>query len=160
MGLQDDMQLVYLAALAVCLGLAAGSDIRERRIPNTLPLALIALYPGAFALGFGASPWWAGIAIAFTVFAAGALVFAFGILGGGDVKLLAAVALWAGPAWIFEALLVTALAGGAAALLAMLRPLVLTPVFGPQPGAHETTLPYGVAIAGGGLWVLGRLFAL
>jgi prepilin peptidase CpaA len=98
--------------------------------------------------------------VGFAVFAVAAALFAGNILGGGDAKLLGAVALWAGPAWVLEALLVTALLGGVAAVARLLRPIFLTPVLGPQPGARETSLPYGVAIAGGGLWVAGRMAGL
>ena len=154
------MQLVYFVAVVLCFGLAAASDLRDRRIPNAIPAALIALYPGLFALGLGPDPWWGGFVAGAAVFVVGAGLFAARIMGGGDVKLLTAVALWAGPAWIFEGLVVTAILGGVAAGAALLRPVLLTPVLGPQPGARETTLPYGVAVAGGGLWVLVRVFAL
>jgi len=156
----DDLQLAYALAVTICLGIAALRDLTERRIPNAVPAALVILYPGVFALGLGPAPWWGGLAVGSAVFAVAAALFAGNILGGGDAKLLGVVALWAGPAWALEALLVTGLLGGVAAMARLLRPLLLTPVLGPQPGARETSLPYGVAIAGGGLWVAGRMAGL
>ena len=96
------------------------------------------------------------------------------MLGGGDVKLLAALAVWAGTAEALRFLLVTALAGGGLALawlwycrigwaaLAPLRaafggPAVLSS-FDPA-AAMDRGLPYGVAIAAGGGWLWLRLFA-
>jgi len=160
MAIATDMQAIHVLAVAICLGVAAASDLRDRRIPNAVPAALVLLYPGVFALGLGPDPWWSGIAVGLTVFAVAAGLFALRILGGGDAKLLGAVALWAGPTWILESLLVTGLLGGVGALAAVLRPILLTPVLGPRPAARETTLPYGVAIAGGGLWVAGRMAGL
>ena len=52
------------------------------------------------------------LACAAVVFGAGTAAFAAGALGGGDVKLLAAASLFAGPGLISDFLLVTALAGG------------------------------------------------
>jgi prepilin peptidase CpaA len=68
-------------------------------------------------------------------------------MGGGDVKLLASTSVWAGPALVFPLLMVTALAGGlvAVGVLAARR--------------RRSPLPYGVAIAAGGLVVAQRLAA-
>ena len=70
------------------------------------PLALVA--------GEGALTAALDLAAALAVFALGALAFHFGLLGGGDVKLLAAGALWLGAAALGPYLMVTVLAGGAA----------------------------------------------
>ena len=75
-----------------------------------------------------------------------AALFAARMLGGGDAKLLAALALWVPPAAFAELLLVMALAGGllAGAMLVTRR---------------RVSVPYGIAIAAGGLWVLPALSA-
>ena len=52
------------------------------------------------------------LACAALMFGAGTAAFAAGALGGGDVKLLAAASLFAGPGLISDFLLVTALTGG------------------------------------------------
>jgi len=75
-------------------------------------------------------------------------LFAVGAMGGGDVKLLAALALWIKPAWFGQLVVVMAMAGG-----------VLTVVMGGWHVARRhrerLAIPYGIAIACGGLWVLG-----
>jgi len=111
-----------------------------------------------------------GLAVgcAAAVFAAGAVGFALGALGGGDVKLLAASSLFAGPALLPEFLLVTALTGGllGLAMLAGARIGSVAPagdVAGdaageaPVPSRFGRGLPYGPAIAAGGLWVAATL---
>ncbi len=90
------------------------------------------------------------------------MLFSRGLIGGGDVKLLAAAALWAGADALPPLLLLTALIGGLLALL------FLTPLGRADRGArmpkrrraeaksHGRTgppVPYGVAIAAAALAV-------
>lgn len=139
-----------LAALAGALLLAAFTDLRRRQIDNWLNAA-IALSAPLFWWSCGLSLWpdiAIQLGIAFTAFAILAALFAFGAMGGGDVKLLAALALWIKPEWFLQLLMVMALAGGG-----------LTIVLGAwhvmRRQRHKLAIPYGVAIAIGGLWVLG-----
>lgn len=144
-----------IAAIGVFVW-AAASDVATRRIPNRLVAALAALGLARLGLGLaaGASPLaaTADLGLGLAVFALGAVLFRFGVLGGGDVKLMAAGALWLGlgSAWTFLA--GTALAGGALAV-GMVTWLSVAGRGRPRP-----SLPYGVAIAAGG--VLGTLAAL
>lgn len=139
-----------LAGLAIALVYAAFSDIRERRIANWLNLGIAAGAPFFwFASGMALWPDMAiQIALAFVVFWACAGLFALGMFGGGDVKLLGAIALWLNPLAFLDLLLVMAVVGGAMAVGFVVRRLVFKPR---TPG----TLPYGVAITAGALWVLG-----
>ncbi|MEQ9361417.1 MAG: hypothetical protein RLO05_06905, partial [Rhodospirillales bacterium] len=57
------------------------------------------------------------VAVAAAVLAGGTALFAMGAFGGGDVKLMAAVSLWVGPSACLDFILVTALFGGAIALV-------------------------------------------
>jgi prepilin peptidase CpaA len=164
-------------ALLTLLGQAAWTDIRERRIANATCLAIVALWPVFLAVTSGPVRPTAALQLALAVFAVGAILWSRGWLGGGDVKLLAATALWAGPSHILAFLLTTTLAGGALSLLilwharggfALLLPLQaaaarlgLPFAAAIAPGASSTpaTLPYAVPIAfGGGLTAL-RLIA-
>jgi prepilin peptidase CpaA len=106
-----------LALFTGLLGLAALTDLQEYRIPNTVTLAIAALFP-VYALLPGAGVDVAGsLALGAAVLAGGAALFALGVFGGGDVKLVAAVSLWIGPSAFLEFLLVMALVGGAVALV-------------------------------------------
>ena len=81
-----------------------------------------------------------------------AALFAAGAMGGGDVKLLTALALWLPPARFAQLLVVMALTGGVLALLCVMGP-TMKRRSRQQPAS---AVPYGVAIAGGALWVLAR----
>ena len=98
------------------------------------------------------------LACATALFGLGAIAFAIGVLGGGDVKLLAASSLFAGPALMPDFLMVTSLAGGVLGLAV----LVGAPIGPVAPAGHATIrlrlrggLPYGPAIAAGGLIEFG-----
>ena len=140
---------VLLAALAIALLIAAISDLRTRLIHNWLTFG-IALAAPAFWWASGLSLW-PGVAgqigLGLAAFAALTGLFAVGAMGGGDVKLLAALALWL--PWQPFLMLVVAMAllGGVLTLLCVAWHRI-----GRRTGKLE--IPYGVAIAGAGLWVL------
>lgn len=155
---------VALAGFAAVMIAAAVIDFRRLIIPNTLVIALCALWPlhvGSLrGAEFGAAV--EGIAGAALVLIAGSSLFARGLVGGGDVKLLAAASLWAGAEEVPRLLLATALIGGVLAL-AFLTPLARLSGAGRQTdelekdqaaGAGSAPIPYGVAISAAALIVM------
>lgn len=157
---------LYYVAVAGFSGLmiaAAVEDFRRFVIPNVVTAGLCLLWP----LYFAASPslsgalWSLGCGIG--VFTVGAVLFARGYLGGGDVKLLSAAALWAGPAGTPSLLLLTGLLGGALALF-LIMPLgsqlaaAVRATVSRRPAEIEATMPnpvpYGVAIAAAAVIVI------
>jgi prepilin peptidase CpaA len=159
------LQTGCLVAFALLLLLAAWQDLRTMQIADAVSAGIVGLFAiwalGGWALGT-LSFMAVGLALACgaVVFAAGAAAFAAGALGGGDVKLLAAASLFAGAGLISDFLLVTALAGGVLGVAV----LAGTPI-GPLALEADATLrtrlrrglPYGPAIAAGGLWVAASL---
>jgi prepilin peptidase CpaA len=159
------LQAGCLVLLGGLLLAAAWQDLRTLRIGNAFALGIAASFGvwaaagwlgGSLSLDFvGAS-----VACAAALLGAGAVAFAIGMIGGGDVKLLAAVGLFAGPAHVGDLLLVTALAGGALGL-ALMAGAPIGPVSSRGDAALRQRLrsrvPYGPAIAAGGLWVATRL---
>jgi prepilin peptidase CpaA len=156
------LQLVTTAGFAALMATAAVEDVRRLVIPNRLILGLLLLWPvhltvASTTLLTGVEA--AGGAVG--IFLCGALLFSRGLVGGGDVKLLTAAALWVGFAGLPALLLVTALIGGALSLV------LLTPQGGQVAAAlrgasepHEAVatgakaaVPYGAAIAGAALIV-------
>jgi prepilin peptidase CpaA len=109
---------VRTLALFALLGVAAVSDWRSYRIPNWLTFggALFALVYGTLAArtpAAGAASAFGGLAVGF----ASMLVFyAVGIMGAGDVKLMAMAGAFLGPQQTLMAVLFTFIAGGVAAL--------------------------------------------
>jgi prepilin peptidase CpaA len=143
---------------------AATSDLARLRIPNEISIAIVGLY-AAYVLSAHRPVALEGALItAGLVLAVGFALFAFRALGGGDVKLIAAVALWAGPAHIATLLLATALIGGLLAVVAvtpfrMLFPYLMAAArMDADPRQlTEMQIPYGVGIAVGGLLVAAEL---
>jgi len=144
---------ILLALLALLLVIAAVIDVRTYTISNRLNLAVALLAP---------LYWWSvdlplwphiaiQLAIAAGVFALLAVAFYAGLMGGGDVKLAAALALWFTPIGTLRFLVFMSLAGGVLTLFL----LVLHRVRGKE-GRPE--IPYGVAIAIGGLAILTQRF--
>lgn len=156
-------QAFALIAFAAVMAAAAFEDFRRLVIPNLLPLVLCALWPLYFAAAPSLSGALAALACAFAVFVVGLVLFAFNQFGGGDVKLLTAVALWAGPAGTPSLIMLTALIGGALAML-LLMPGVPRMVGvaravlsgSPPPVEHglKMRMPYGLAIIGAALIVV------
>lgn len=148
-----------LAVLAALLIGAGAQDLRTMQIANGFSLAiagLFILWAGADLAAGRVSPSTLAMTIgcALVVFVVGAIAFAVGALGGGDVKLLAAVSLFAGPAGMVDFLSITAIVGGLMGLAILAgAPLGQPAVAGPLRARLRRGLPYGPAIAVGGLWV-------
>ena len=161
-----DLNLLHtfvLLAAAVPFFHAAISDVRRYAIPHICTLALLALYPLHVWLASVDINVIASVIVAATAFAICFTFFALNRLGGGDVKLITAAALWAGPALIGEFTMIMAFAGGALSLL-YLTHFHVAPALGfdiagmrGYRNSMAIKLPYGVAIATGGFWVLLQL---
>ncbi len=88
--------------LLTCCGLfiaAVVSDLASRSIPDSVPLALLALFAlyAVTADPNARAPLWTHIVTAAILLLVGFGLFATGGLGGGDGKLMAAAGLWVGP---------------------------------------------------------------
>jgi prepilin peptidase CpaA len=152
-------QAALLIAFPLLVIVAALTDLTSFTIPNRISaLLLLGFLPAALALG---RPWveiGMDAAVFVAALMAGMAMFAVGWIGGGDAKLLAAVSLWLGLGAMPVFLIVTALAGGALAVLLMnARASWVQPYLDGAPGwlARLATpgadVPYGVAIATGAL---------
>ena len=141
------------ATLAVMLVWAAVVDIRTRTIANRLNLA-IALMAPLFWWAMGVELWPDAalrVAVAAGVFLLFAGAFHLGAMGGGDVKLAAALALWFAPANTLFLIVLMSLAGGVLTLIVMIEHKI-------RKNHGRPEVPYGVAIAFGGLWLLAQRF--
>jgi prepilin peptidase CpaA len=156
------MGAAVAAAFLGLLAWAAWSDIRDYRIPNALVGALLVLFVLALASGLvprNNIP---------THLATGALALLLGLalfhvnwIGGGDAKLFAVLALWAGGPEVIRLAFVMALVGGALSALILLRARFDASKKAPPASAATgegnpvPKVPYGVAIAVAGLdyWV-------
>jgi prepilin peptidase CpaA len=144
---------LLLLALAAILVVAAVIDVRTFTISNRLNAAVAAGAP-LYWLSIALNPW-PGMAIQL---AAGAIVFVLlaiaffaGMMGGGDVKLAAALALWFSPAGTIKFLVLMSVAGG-------VLTLGILGWHHAQKREGRPEIPYGVAIAFGALTILSQRF--
>jgi len=98
--------------------------------------------------------------VALAAFFLGFVLFTSGTWGGGDAKLFAAAALWAGPEYIVSFTMITTLAGGVMAIFIWLQHhLPRAHVTGmmlhidTDPDLAKQPMPYAAAIAVGALYV-------
>lgn len=157
-------QLVFVFSVSY----AIVSDIRRLIIPNWVPLVLVAAFPIFAFAQLGADRVPAHIAVASVVFLLSLIFFIAGWMGGGDIKLLAAVILWLGPGLAPEFLVIMSLIGAALALALMVVRSFSSAV---DPWgqvivvrrivelARQGQCPYGVAIGISALFYAPRLFA-
>lgn len=151
--MRGDFSWFLIGLLAAALIAAAIGDWRTRTIPNRLngAIALLAI-PFWWANGLSLWPDVAiQIALALGVLLAFNLVFSLGLMGGGDVKMLAALALWLPWGAMLYLLVIMSLAGGVLTI-AMLIPHRIA------KSAGNPEVPYGIAIAFAGLWLIGERF--
>jgi prepilin peptidase CpaA len=162
------VQQIALLGCAALLLWAATTDLIDFHIPNRVSFAVAALYPVHLAAGWlGGLPvdWASGILAGAGIFVLGFFLFSYGLVGGGDVKLLSATALWAGLGGLVPMMLIVGVAGG---LLSLGLIVAKAASFARQPASRPADMPvwravlqqpapYGVAIAVGGLFSLGQL---
>ncbi|MEN8197797.1 MAG: prepilin peptidase [Pseudomonadota bacterium] len=139
---------------------AAASDIAMYRIPNIVILMIIALYPIYVIVAPGEQEWLWSLGIFALTIAVGIPLAHFKIFGGGDMKLLAVILLWAGPALASPALVLSVVAGGLIAILMMTRVRFLIASALASIGRESLgkmflakNMPYGVGLAFGGVFV-------
>lgn len=145
------IRIILLCALAALLMAAAVTDIRARIISNRLNLVIALLAP-LYWLASGIPAWpdmalQVGLGIGmFGIFAA---LFALGLMGGGDVKLLAAVALWFPWQALGLLLLLMSIIGGVVTLVTVIHHRMSKRLGQPE-------VPYGVAISLAAMWLVGE----
>jgi len=145
--------MVLLGVLACMLVTAAVTDLRERIISNRLNLAIALLAPLYWwACGIGL---WPDVGIqlllGLIIFALFAGLFVLGMMGGGDVKMLAALALWFPWQALLSLLFLMALIGGVVTVVTVIHHRVSRKIGQPE-------VPYGVAISLAALWLVGERY--
>lgn len=160
------LTLFPLLLFPFCLFAAALNDARSMLIPNELSVILL--------IGFGIAAAAAGLSweqigyamlTALIVFAIGFVIFALGLIGAGDVKLLIAIAPWFGPTEFFPAFAAITIFGAILGVILFFGPNIVRKFprlcVAIPPLAHfaaisnvngKTPYPYGLAIMAGSLW--------
>jgi prepilin peptidase CpaA len=161
----NPLALSVLALYAGILLWTAAIDAQRFVIPNRLVLALVAAFAvaGPLLLPLDMIPRHLGAGV--VVLGVGLLLFRFRLLGGGDVKLFAAVAVWIGLNMVLILqLLFVILAGGVLSLLLLaartrlgrelVSPLLAAAGVSPRLLDKGAPVPYAIAICIGSLAVV------
>ncbi len=148
----------FLMLFPLLMILSGAVDVMTRRIPNSLVVGTAALFlPAALVTGM---PIWImslHVATAAVLLALGFGLFSFGVVGGGDAKMMAAAGLWLGFPCSILFITFSALAGGLLAAAMGLWFLVTM-----EGGMHSAwfdkavaplkpSVPYGFALAAGAI---------
>jgi len=159
------VHIFFLLASAVILAYLTTTDLRFRRLPNRWVVVLAVLYPVHALLapqtGWPVVGW--HVLTGLLAFVLLFILYVLGAMGGGDVKLGAAVYLWAGPALALPVTVIVAWLGGLLAIAGWLVDRPGLQRFTNRPWRSMSNalsarrgVPYGVALAVGGLFVLWR----
>ena len=148
-----DFTLALMGLLAAMLVWIAVQDVRTYTISDRLNVAIALLAP-IYWLSAGV-PLWPDAAIrigvAVVVFMLFAGAFYMNAMGGGDVKLAGALALWFTPYETLAMIVIMSIVGG-------LLTLVVVAIHKMKRKEGRPQVPYGVAIAMGGMWLLAQRF--
>lgn len=143
------LSLALPLGLALLLVSAGIEDARVREIANWKNAAIALLAP-LWWVSIGMAPWpdmAIQVGVALIVLAAFCVAFHFGWMGGGDVKMIAALALWVPVPALIQILLIMSIVGGLITVVMLIDHRI-------RKAAGNPEVPYGVAIAIAGLMIL------
>lgn len=157
---------IFFWGFSGLMAAAAVFDLWKFIIPNWISLALAGLFVAAAVVQPVPVAWLSHLAAMALVLLGSLVLYRFRLLGGGDLKLLTVAGLWIGLDALPPFLIATAIVGGGLTLSLLVLRWLLTSALVMQtvpdrftkialprlllPGEH---VPYGVAIAAGGIWV-------
>ncbi len=155
--------MIYVSLILTGLLVAASViDLTQFRIPNAISLGIVGLFLIKLGAEAGTLPLLSHLVLASCMLVLGFFAFVARVLGGGDAKLIAALALWFGPAYFLDFITIMAIAGGVLALFLMLlrRPALVqarhgspNPTSSPHPLLQpDKPIPYALPIAFAALW--------
>lgn len=148
-----EFTLLLLGLLAAILAWIAVEDVRTYTISDRLNIAVALLAP-VYWWSAGVELWpdaaiRLGVGVLVFLLFAGA--FYINAMGGGDVKLAGALALWFTPIETLQLIIIMSLVGG-------LLTLIVAGLHRARRKEGRPEVPYGVAIAAGGMWLLAQRF--
>ena len=157
MSLLTTFPIVIFSAAMIFAGVR---DLTTMTIPNWLTLALaLSFFVVAPLAEMPLSEIGQHAAVAVVTLLLGMVFFAKGWIGGGDAKLMAAVALWLGWAQALPYFVIASILGGALTLLILgyrnlpLPPFVLRQAWALRLHDRAEGVPYGLALAAAGLLI-------
>ncbi len=154
------MEYSLLLIFPALMAFAAMMDLFTMTIPNRISIWLVAGFLIAAPLtGMSWEQFFLHIGTGVGVLVIGIALFAFGIVGGGDAKLLAAASFWIGFDYLGQYMVMVAVFGGILAIMlisyrGMLPPRILIgQAWAMRLHNKKEGIPYGLALTGAALWV-------
>lgn len=154
------LDVAVLTVMPGAVAFAGAMDLLTMKIPNRISAVLVlSFFPMALLAGLGVADVMSHMGAALGVLALGVLLFIPGWFGGGDAKLMAAIALWVGPDNLVAYFLHAAVTGGFIAMaFSLARSVPLPSLLLGQEWAlrlhrRDAGIPYGLALAAGALLV-------
>ncbi len=159
------IQILVIVVFTLTLVWAAYTDFRHLEISNRASILIAILFlPAAVMIDIPFTMIGLHYAYALAFLIVGAVLFTFGFIGGGDVKLLAAIIIWFDPTDFVRILMYILLLGGALALIMLIAQKVprFATLLGSPPWLAENSgmkqpIPYGIAISLATLIMLERI---
>ncbi len=172
---------ICLLIFSITMLYAAYSDYKDYILSNKLCLTVFVLYFCFLGAGYiDGNPLplnyvLISAGLSFILFLILLIFFALNMMGGGDVKLIPIVALWAGFNLINQYLLITAIVGGLLAGIIIIKNRLFTKknvkyskndvkssgnIKLTMSKMKQEKIPYGIAISFGGLFVAWKLRVL
>jgi len=149
-----------IGIFCVAMIFAGLRDLTTMTIPNWLTLMLVMVFFAAAAMtSMSLEEIGLHTAVGFVTLLIGMVLFARGWIGGGDAKLMAAVALWVGWAQALPYFIVASILGGALTLVILGYRNLPLPVFVMRHAwalrLHDRAegVPYGLALAAAALLI-------
>ncbi len=160
--MNSEIAILFPVLLTILNVWAVANDAYCYRIPNMVNLSIILLYPLALMISDAPLNWQNALLAFSIVFGIGFMLFVANIMGGGDVKMLASLALWVeyGKVLLDFCLIMSILGGVLTLVLLIARkyaPYVALKTSRrtiPQLFSHGEPVPYGIAIGAAFLWLL------
>lgn len=144
----------------IAMIIAALTDLFTFKIPNKVSIVLAAtFFVWAMAIGMPLQKFGLHVALGAATLLVGFGLWNFKIFGGGDMKLLAAGALWMGPTAVLGFISLTTFAGGLLCVAILIYRSVVPPkallahAWAMKLHDKKVGVPYGVAIALSALWL-------
>ncbi len=154
------LEFVLFLTFPAAMAFAGAMDLFTMTIPNRISIGLIAAFAVAAIMAPLGWPELAShVGAGLLMLAIGIGLFAFGFLGGGDAKLLAAAALWFGFEGLLQYLVLVSICGGLLVLAILLYRSMSPPLWlcrqewAMRLHTKAGGVPYGIALAAGGLWL-------
>jgi len=151
---------ILLLVFPALMAFAGELDLVTMTIPNKVSIALVVGFLiAAVAVQMPLEQFGVHVAVGASMLAVTVALFAFGVLGGGDAKLLAAAGLWIGFDQLFGYMFYVAVLGGLLSLVLLAYRGILPPTWllnqqwAMRLHGKKTGIPYGIAIGGAGLMV-------